>query len=115
MDLVTSHRNHEWLRNLITDDDKWVLYINYARRHQWLSVWWGVKGVIRWETLPNGCTITADLYCQQLDRVAQKLKRKQDRIYFLHDNASPHVAKSTHEKLLKLRWVTIPRPTYSPD
>jgi hypothetical protein len=58
----------------------------------------------------NGCTITADLYCQQLDRVAKKLKGKQDRIYYLHDNARPHVAKSTREKLLKLGWITVPHP-----
>jgi transposase len=25
MDLMTSHRNYQWLRNLITDDEKWVL------------------------------------------------------------------------------------------
>jgi [histone H3]-lysine36 N-dimethyltransferase SETMAR len=97
MDLVTSHHNLEWLRNLITGDEKWILYINYVPRRQWLSVgqtgvatlktdihpkkvmlsvWWGVKGVIRWETRPNGCTITTDLYCQQLDWVAQKFKGK---------------------------------------
>ena len=136
MDLITSHRNYQWLSNLITGDEKWVLYINYTRGRQWLSagqtgvatpktdphpkklmlsVWWGIKGVIHWEVLPNGYTITADLYCQQLDRVAEKLKGKQDRVYFLHDNARPHVAKSTREKLLKLGWITIPHPTYSPD
>ena len=64
---------------------------------------------------PDGCTVTADLYCQQLDRVAQKLKGKHDRVYFLHDNERPHVAKSTREKLLELGWVTIPHPAYSPD
>jgi histone-lysine N-methyltransferase SETMAR len=136
MDLMTSHRNYEWLGNLITGDEKWVLYINYTRKRQWLSagqtgtvtpkgdlhpkkvmlcVWWGVKGIIYWELLPDECTVTADLYCQQLDRVAQKLKGKQDRVYFLHDNARPHIAKSTREKLLKLGWVTIPHPPYSPD
>lgn len=136
MDLLTSHRNHQWLRNLITGDEKWVLYVNHTRRRQWLgsgetgvatprmdmhakkvmsSVWWGVRGIIHWEFLPNGYTITADLYCEQLDRVAQKLKGKQDRIYFLHDNARPHVAKSTREKLLQLGWITIPHPPYSPD
>ena len=72
-----------------------------------LSVWWGVRGIIHWEILPDGCTITADLYCQQLNRVAAKLKGKQDRIYFLHDNARPHVAKSTRQKLLSLGWITI--------
>ena len=136
MDLITSHRNYQWLSNRITGDEKWVLYINYTRGRQWLSagqigvatpktdphpkklmlsVWWGIKGVIHWEVLPNGYAITADLYCQQLDRVAEKLKGKQDRVNFLHDNARPHVAKSTREKLLKLGWITIPHPPYSPD
>jgi histone-lysine N-methyltransferase SETMAR len=67
------------------------------------------------ELLPTNCTITADLYCQQLDRVAAKLQRKQDKIYFLHDNARPHIARSTCEKLLQLGWVTVPHPSYSPD
>jgi len=136
MELMTSHRNYEWLKTLITGDEKWVLYVNYTHKRQWLeagevgvatpkndlhpkkimlSVWWGVKGIIHWELLPAGCTITADLYCQQLDRVAAKLQGKQDRIYFLHDNARPHIAKSTRKKLLKLGWITIPHPSYSPD
>ena len=113
-----------------------MIYVNHTRKRQWLeagqtgittskndlhpkkimlSVWWGVKGIIYWEVLPADCTITAELYCQQLDRVATKLQGKQDRIYFLHDNARPHIAKSTREKLLKLGWVTIPHPPYFPD
>ena len=85
MDSMTSHSNCQWLRSLIIGDEKWVLYIKYTHRRQWpspgqtgvatpkadlhskkvmLSVWWGVSGIIHWETLPNGCTITADLYCQ---------------------------------------------------
>ena len=55
-----------------------------------LSVWWGVRGITHWELLPNGCNITADLYCQQLDRIAAKLHGKQGRAYFLHGNARPH-------------------------
>ena len=136
MELMTSHRNYQWLHNLLTSDEKWVLYINYEYYRQWLSpgqtgavtpkpdlhpkkvmlsVWLGVRGIIHWKILPDGCTITADLYCQQLNRVAAKLKGKQDRIYFLHDNARPHVAKSTRQKLLSLGLITIPHPPYSPD
>ncbi|CAF0886731.1 unnamed protein product [Adineta ricciae] len=80
-----------------------------------LSVWWVVKGIIHWDILPIGCIVTVDLYCQQLDRVVAKLHGKQDRIYFPHDNARPHVAKLTHKKLLKLEWITLPHPSYSPD
>ena len=130
---MTSHRNYQWLYNLITSDEKWVLYVNHTRKRQWLgtgqtdiatlkndphlrkimlSVWWGVGAITRWKLLPNGFNITADLYCQQLDCVAAKLQGKQDRVYFLHNNARAHVAKSTLEKLLKLGWITIP---YAPD
>ena len=49
------------------------------------------------------------------NRVAAKLKGKQDRIYFLHDNATAHVAKSTRQKLLSLGCIIIPHPPYSPD
>ena len=80
-----------------------------------LRVWWGVRGIIHWKILPDGCTVTADLYCQQLKRVVAKLKGKQDRIYLLHDNATLHLAKSTRQKLLSLEWITIPHPPYSPD
>ncbi|CAF4641069.1 unnamed protein product [Rotaria socialis] len=121
MNLMTSHRNYQWLRNLITGDEnsgQTGVATPKADLHPkkvMLSVWSGVNGIIHWELLPNGCTITAELYCQQLDRVAEKLKGKQDRIYYLHDNAKPHVAKSAYEKLLKLGWITIPYPPYSPD
>jgi histone-lysine N-methyltransferase SETMAR len=136
MELLTSHCNYEWLRNLITGDEKWVMYANHMRKRQWLgvgqsgmatpksdlhpkmlmlSVWWGVRGVIHWELLPTGSTVTADVYCEQLDRVAAQLQGKQDKVYFLHDSARPHIAKSTRQKLLELGWIVLPHPPYSPD
>jgi histone-lysine N-methyltransferase SETMAR len=136
MELMTSYRHYQWLHNLITGNAKRVLYVNHTRKRQWLgvgqtglptpkndlhpkkimlSVWCGVKGTIHWELLPTDCTIPADLYCQLLDQVAAKLQGRQDRIYFLHDNTRPYIAKSTREKLLKLGWVTVPHPPYFPD
>ena len=134
--LVMYHHNCQWLYNLITGDEKWVLYVNHTRKRQWLgtrqtgiatskkelhprkimlSVWWGVRRITHWKLLPNWCNITADLYCQQLDCVAPILQGKRDRVYFLHDNARPHAATSTCEELLKLGWITIPHLPYSPD
>ena len=103
LELRSSHRNFDWLNNLITGDEKWVLYVNHSCKRQrlsprekgiptpkkelhpkkvMLSVWWGTKGIIHWELLPNGRTITAEVYCEQLNRVAAALKNKQDRMYF---------------------------------
>jgi histone-lysine N-methyltransferase SETMAR len=112
-----------------------VLYVKQTRKQQWLgvgqksvktpkndlhpkkimlNVCW-VREIIHWELLPTGCTITADFYCQLLDRLAEKLQGRQDRIYRLHDNARPRIAKLTHAKLSKLGRVTVSHPPYSPD
>lgn len=136
IELLTSHRTFDWLSNVVTGDEKWVMYINNNHQRQWLSsgskgvsiplhelhpkkvmlsVWWGMRGVIHWELLPTGSTITANVYCKQLDRVAKALKGKQDKVYFLHDNAKPHIAKSTKKKLLTLNWTVLTHPPYSPD
>ena len=133
---MISHRNYQRFQNLVTGDEKWALYMNYTHRRQslsagqtgvatpktdphpkkvTLSVWWGVNRIIHWEILLNGWTMTAVLYCQQLDQIAEKLKGKQDRIYYLHDKARSHVAKSTHEKFLKLGRISVPHPPYSPN
>ena len=57
--------------------------------------------------------MTADLSSQQLDRITEKLKGKQDRIYYLHDNTRSHVAKSTDEKFLNLGWIPVAHSPYS--
>jgi hypothetical protein len=97
MELLNFLHNIEWLNNLITGDEKWVLYVNYAHHRQWLgphqmgiptpkvdvhpkkvmlSVWCGLRKVIHWEFLPIRTTINAYIYCAQLDQVASKLKGK---------------------------------------
>ena len=43
IELMMSHRNCRWLQTLITGDEKWVLYVNYTCKRQWL--WIGQTGV----------------------------------------------------------------------
>jgi histone-lysine N-methyltransferase SETMAR len=139
MFLLGMRRNHQWLDRLITGDEKWIVYANSTRRRQWvapsetplpcpkpeihpkkvmLSVWWCVTGVVHWELLPTNSTITAEVYCNQLDNLKRKLETVrpgQGKVYFQHDNARPHVAKSTRKKLLDFGWEIVPHPPYSPE
>lgn len=43
--------------------------------------------------------------------------KRQERpsVYLFHENAIPHVAKSTHQKIEELGWDSISHPPYSPD
>lgn len=137
--LLSKQRRFDWLDQVITGDEKWVLYVNHTRKKKWvdkderpepepkadlhprkvlLSVWWDVRGVIHFELLPANTSITAAYYCAQLERLRQKLAEARpgrEKIYFLHDNARPHIAKMTRLKLLELGWEVLPHPPYSPD
>lgn len=139
MSLLSKKRHFAWLDDVITGDEKWVLYVNRTRKSQWLrpgerpvptpkpelhpkkvmlSVWWGVRGVVYWELIPNNKTVTAAVYCAQLDKLKAQLEAKhpeQRKVHFLHDNARPHVALSTRQKLMQFGWDVLPHPPYSPD
>ena len=86
-----------------------------------VTVWWSVAGVIHHSFLNPGETITAEKYCQQIDEMHQKLRRMCPRLVnmkgpiLLHDNARPHVAQPTLQKLNELLYETLPHPAYSPD
>lgn len=137
--LLSRKSDHEWIKQIVTGDEKWVLYVNHTRKHQWvqrdstpepdckgdlhpkkvmLSVFWDYKGIIWYELLNDGTTINANVYSNQLQKMAQQLK--QDRpekanVLLLHDNARPHVAKQTKEILKQLNMEVLPHAPYSPD
>ena len=72
-----------------------------------LSVCWGLRGIVYWELIPNYKTVTAMVYCAQLDKIKAELEakhREQRKVYFLNVNARPHVALSTHQKLMQFGW-----------
>ena len=53
MDLMISHRNYQWLRILITGDEKWVLYIKCTHRRQWLNAGEMVAATPKTDPHPN--------------------------------------------------------------
>uniref|UniRef100_A0A0N5CA24 DDE_3 domain-containing protein n=1 Tax=Strongyloides papillosus TaxID=174720 RepID=A0A0N5CA24_STREA len=65
--------------------------------------------------------MTADRYCKEEEEMRKKLSvlkpalvNKRDPI-LLHDNAKPHVSKTTVQKLKELECETLAHPAYSPD
>ena len=129
---------------ILTGDEKWLYYdnpVNNKVARSWpvaafhakeereihvkkvmLCVWWDQKGIIYYELLKPKQTVNANLYSQQLTRLSEALQIKRPfsgkgkrKVILLHDNASPHVAKTTRENVENLDWEVLPHPAYSPD
>ena len=47
-----------------------------ASKKLMLFIWWDVNGVIYWELLDSKSTLTAAVYSQQLDKVAEAVRTK---------------------------------------
>ena len=86
-----------------------------------LCVWWDIHGIIHYELLKPGETITADVYCAQLEQLKKALLSKRPglinrgKVILQHDNTCPRAAKKTREKINELNWEVLPHPPYSPD
>ena len=141
--LLENPRDDRFIRQIVTCDEKWVYFSNPDKRNQWLNpgqeaepvtkrdrfsrkallcVWWNFEGVIHFELVPNDRAINADLYCAQLDRMYVALSEKypalvnRKRVLMIQDNAKPHTAKQTKEKITELSAIELlPHPAYSPD
>jgi [histone H3]-lysine36 N-dimethyltransferase SETMAR len=79
-----------------------------------------VTGVVNYSFLKSGQTITADVYCQQLQTMMEKLAVKQPRLLnrsplLLHENTRPHTAQYTATKLVEVQLECLRHPLYSPD
>lgn len=142
-ELLKNPMDDRFWRRIITSDEKWVYLNNHDRRPKWIlqgeqrpsvpqkqrflkkamiCVWWNFQGVLYFEVLPHGRSINAELYCQQLERVYEKLKEKYPALInrglalFHQDNAKPHTARLTKEKFKQMDGVVIlPHPPFSPD
>ncbi|XP_025263217.1 histone-lysine N-methyltransferase SETMAR-like [Camponotus floridanus] len=142
LSLLERNKKEPFLDRMVTGDEKWILYNNVQRKRTWkkaaegaepvakaglhpmkvlLCVWWDCRGIIHFELLRRGETITADKYCEQLTRLDAAIREKRPvlanrkGIIFHHDNARPHVAQQTLRKLQELQWEILQHPPYSPD
>ena len=132
------------LQRIVTGDETWVLYKTPSRKEdtkQWVSageprpkkarldrsqkkilctVFWDCNGPIHIEFLDRGATINAARYCDTLDTLRSRVKRKRpgllsQGVILLHDNAKPHDAKITQTKLSSFKWTIFQQPSNSPD
>jgi len=85
-----------------------------------LCIWWDQKGLVYYELLKSGDSITGDRL--QLIRLSRALREKRpeyeqrhDKVILLHDNAQLHVAKVVKKYLETLKWDVLLHPPYSPD
>lgn len=141
--LLARQKRKGFLHRIVTGDEKWIYYDNPKRKKSWvdpgqpstsqpkrnihghktmLCIWWDQKGVVYYELLKPGQTVTAALYQQQLIQLSRafhekrtEIEERHERLILLHDNARPHVAKPVQETLEALRWEVLPHAAYSPD
>jgi histone-lysine N-methyltransferase SETMAR len=87
-----------------------------------LCVWWNFEGIIHLQLMKNNRAINAELCSTQLDRMYLELSWKypalvnRKRVLLQQDNASPHTARKTKEKLRELDAIAlVPHPAYRPN
>ena len=85
-----------------------------------VTISWSAAGLIHYNFLNPGETITSEKYAQQINEMHQKLQHLQPALVnrkgpILHNNAQLHVAQPTFEKLSELGYKVLPHPPYSPD
>ncbi|GFR67558.1 histone-lysine N-methyltransferase SETMAR [Elysia marginata] len=82
------------------------------------TVFWDAKGVILSHILPKGQYINSAQYCSTLDRHRDVIRCKRPErkgVVLQHDNATPHSANLTQQRLQRYGWEILPHPTHNLD
>ena len=84
-----------------------------------LTVFWGVEGFFLLEFLPKSKKFNKEYACELLVKLDLNINNSSrgglNRYLFHWDNARPHTAQLTKEKLESLGASVLPHPPYSPD
>jgi histone-lysine N-methyltransferase SETMAR len=136
--LLQLPKDRRFIKRIVTCDEKWNYINNRDLQKKWLDkgqlpvpvakregfeekvllcVWWNYEGLIYYELVPDGRTINAEVYSQQLEKMYTVLLEKypalvnRKRVLLQQDNARPHTAKKILKKLEELEGIELlPRP-----
>jgi histone-lysine N-methyltransferase SETMAR len=83
-----------------------------------LSMFWDSEGVLLAHFQKRGENVNSASYCEVLlmlrDAIRRKLLGQLARGVLLnHDNAKPHIARATQERIQELQWELLEHPPYS--
>ena len=122
---------------LVNSDEKWIYFDSSTRTKHWtdpgkfvklnekrnlhvkkvfLCIWRDKNGMVCYELLKPGQTITGERYKQQFIEMncakRPEWANRRGRVMLLYDNSHPHVAKPVKETLEAFEWDVTP-PAFS--
>jgi hypothetical protein len=121
-------KDHRFIKRIVTCDEKWIYLNNPDLQKQWfdkeqlpvpvenrkrfekniLCVWWNYI-LIYYELVPDGRTINAEVYSQQLEKMCTVLLERypalvnRKRVLLQQDKARPHTAKKNSSENRRTR------------
>jgi histone-lysine N-methyltransferase SETMAR len=83
-----------------------------------LTAFWDSQGVLLAHFQKRGENVNSASYCEVLLKLGDAIRRKRPRhlarwVLLHHDNARPHTARVTQERIQKLRWELLRARTWS--
>jgi hypothetical protein len=85
-----------------------------------LTVFWGSQEVLFVHFQKRGENVNSTSYCEVLLKLVEAIPRKSSgqlarRVQLRHDNARPHTAQATQERIQELQWGLLEHAPYSMD